>query len=224
MRHRVVMITGTSLGIGRATAYRFAQSGWSLILTYYKDKALGLEVAEKCMKEGAASIFVSELNLCDDESIRGLKKQVAEKFSKISILINNAGIVVSKLLLQQSFEEIKQQIRTNLEGTIKLTKEILPIIDNAVINIGSGAGKTGRSHLSTYSATKFGIRGFTQSLAEEYPHLKIFSINPGRTATRMNNFTGDPPEKIAEIIYKAASGEYKTPSGGDIDFWSLKES
>jgi 3-oxoacyl-[acyl-carrier protein] reductase len=221
MESRVALVTGASLGIGKATAYRFAQAGWSLILTYYKDKALGLEAAEKCIKDGSPSTYALELDLTDDKSIQALKQKVSEKFSSISVLVNNAGIFVSKPLIKQTFEEIRLQMRTNLEGPIKLTEELLPSITDSIINVSSGVGKTGRSHLSVYAATKFGLRGFTQSLAQENPRLKIFSVNPGTTATRMNNFTGDPPEKVADIIYKAAIGEFPTQNGGDIDVWAV---
>ena len=75
--------------------------------------------------------------------------------------------------------------------------------------------------LTTYCATKYGVRGFTQSLALEEPNLRIYSVNPGMTATRMTNYQGVPPEKVAKVILNTAKGIYNVPSGGDVDVWKL---
>lgn len=136
-------------------------------------------------------------------------------------MVNNAGIVVWKLFKDQNYEEIKEQIRTNLEGLIKVTKECLPHIKEAIINLSSGAGLEGYETLTTYCATKFGVRGFTQALAQELPNLKIYSINPGVTATRMNDFKGQPPIEVAKIILNAIKGKYKIDSGGDVNVWEV---
>ncbi len=148
-------------------------------------------------------------------------KTIVKKFSKINVLINNAGVVFWKELLEQEDEEIENQIRTNLEGLIKVTKYCLPYVKEMIINISSGAGKTGHATLTTYCATKFGVRGFTQALARELKEIKVYSVNPGRTKTRMTDFSGDSPEKVAEIIFNTALGNYKIPSGGDVDVWDL---
>ncbi len=216
---KVVFITGSSIGIGRETAFKFAEAGWKIIIGYYKDKKEAKKTAEKCKELGAEDVLVVKLNVMDNKSILNVIKEIIKKFNHINVLINNAGVVFWKELIDQEDEEIENQIRTNLEGLIKVTKYCLPYIKEVIINISSGAGKTGHATLTTYCASKFGVRGFTQALAQELKGIKVYSINPRRTKTRMTDFSGDAPEKVAEIIFNTAVGRYKVVSGGDVDVW-----
>ena len=219
LKNKVVFITGSSLGIGRETAFKFAKEGCKLILTYYKDKSEGMAAAKKCMELGAADALALQLNVMDDKSIKDCVKEIIRKYKEISILINNAGIIVWKHFKDQSYEDIEKQIRTNFEGLIKMTKECLPYVNDTIINIASGAGLEGYATLTTYCGTKFAVRGFSQALAQELGKIKVFVINPGVTATRMNEFQGLPPEKVGEIILNTIKGKYKVPSGGDVNIW-----
>ena len=219
LKDKAVLITGSSIGIGRETAFKFAEEGCKVVITYYKDKKEAENTSKKCIERGASYVIATQLNVMEDNSIKSCVKKVVDKFGKIDILINNAGIVVWKPLKEQSFKDIEEQIRTNLEGLIKMTRECLPYIKDTIINISSGAGKEGYGGLSTNCATKFGVRGFTQSIAQELQNIKVYSVNSGSTATRMNNFRGTPPEKVAEIILRTAKGELKSNSDRDIDVW-----
>ncbi len=219
MKNKIVLITGSSVGIGRYTAYRFSKEGARIIITYNMGEREAHETAIGCKKLGAGGVSVFHLDIRDNESIKNLVENMKKEYGYIDILINNAGVVVWKPLKEQSFEDIENQIRVNLEGLIKLTKLMLPFVKEMIINIGSGAGKAGFESLTVYCATKFGLRGFTQALAQEIPSLKIYCVNPGMTATRMTNFQGVHPERVAEIIFNTAKGIYKKPSGSDIDVW-----
>jgi len=219
LRNKVVLVTGSSIGIGRETAFKFAKEGCRIIVTYHKDKKEGEETAKKCADLGAADVILLQLNVMDNVSIKNFVKKAIEKFDRIDILVNNAGIVVWKSLEEQSLGDIENEVRTNLEGLIKMTRECLPYIKETIINISSGAGKSAFAGLSTYCATKFGVRGFTQAIAQELKGIKVFSVNPGSTATRMTNFQGTKPEKVAEVILRAAKGEIKADSNRDVDVW-----
>ena len=221
LRGKVVVITGSSIGIGRATALEFAKEGAKLVLTYYKDKEEGERTQEECLHLGAEEVSLHYLNLKDNQSILNFKEEVLSRYGSIDILINNAGVVAWKPLREQSFEEIEDQVRVNLEGLIKLTKVFLPHITDCIINVGSGAGKSPFPELTTYCATKYGVRGFTQSLALEEPELRIYTVNPGMTATRMTNYMGVPPEVVGKVILNTAKGVYRVPSGGDVDVWEV---
>lgn len=124
-------------------------------------------------------------------------------------------------MLKKLLTNSENEVRTNLEGLIKMTKECLPYIKDRIINIASGAGLEGYGSLSTYCATKFGVRGFTQSISHELRNLDVFVVNPGTTATRMNNFRGMPPEKVADVVLSTAQGRYKSRSGSDINVWEV---
>lgn len=218
---KTVLITGASRGIGRATAQAFAKEGCILVLTYNKGKKEAGETAKECLALGAKEVLVIQLDVSDYESIKEAVKQAIAKFGKISILVNNAGMSAWKPLAVQSIKEIETQIGTNLEGLIKMTKECLPHIEDAIINIASISGKQAYANSTTYSATKFGVRGFTQALGQEYPDLRIYAVNPDSIATRMTGFRGRPPEEVAEVIVNAVKGKYDVENGGDIDVWEV---
>lgn len=221
LKNKVVVITGSSIGIGRETSYKFAEEGCRVVVTYCEDEKRAEEVAERCSASGASSVLLINLDVTSDESIRKAVKKIVEEFGGISVLVNNAGIVISKPLSDQSFEDIEKQVRTNLEGLIKMTKECLPHIKDVIINVSSGAGLEGHGNLTTYCATKFGVRGFSQALGNELSGVEVYTMYPPVTSTRMSGFRGASPEIVAEVIVKIAKGEYTAPSGGDIKFWEV---
>lgn len=221
MRGQVVFITGSSSGIGRETAYRFAQEGSRLVLTYNRGKRRGEEAERRCRKLGAENTLLIHLDVTDDRSIRDVLKMVRRKYGGVDFLINNAGTGIFLPFKDQSVRDIERQIRTNLEGLIKVTCLFLPLIRRGIVNIASAAGKTAYAEMSVYCGTKFGVLGFTQALAEEIPRLKIFCVNPDVTATRLTNYEGRPPSEVAEAIYRAVSGKIKLARGGDLDVWRV---
>jgi 3-oxoacyl-[acyl-carrier protein] reductase len=221
MKSKVVLVTGSSIGIGRETAYQFAQENAMVIVTYYKDKEEAEKTYKTCLELGAADASVVELNVMDDKSLLHVVDEVAKERKKIDILVNNAGTLSWTSLQNQSFEDIAVQVRTNLEGLIKMTRACLPYVKDTIINIGSIAGTVGMEELTVLCATKFGVRGFTQALAKEVPHLNVYAVNPDFIATRMTNFEGRPAEEVARVVVNAAKGAYELPSGSDIDVWRV---
>jgi short-subunit dehydrogenase len=150
--------------------------------------------------------------------------EIMGRFGRLDVLVNNAGVVRWKPFKEQTMEDIEEQVRVNLTGLIKVTRAFLPQFlkqkDGIIINISSGAGKEVFPELSTYCGTKFGVRGFTQALALELsPGIRTYCVNPGMTATRMTDFRGDPPEKVAGVIILAAEEGLDKASGDDVDVW-----
>jgi 3-oxoacyl-[acyl-carrier protein] reductase len=223
MKNKVVLITGSSSGIGRETAYKFSAEKARVVVTFCNDELNGEKTYEKCRELGAADPLLVELDIQDSTSISHAMVKVIETYGRIDILINNAGVIKWKHLKDQSFADIEHQIRTNLEGLIKMTKFCLPHVKEMIINIASGAGQTGFAELTAYCATKFGVRGFTQALAEEVTNIKVYAVNPDMTATRMTDFQGRPPEQVARVILNTAKGMYNVPSGSDINVRDIYE-
>jgi NAD(P)-dependent dehydrogenase (short-subunit alcohol dehydrogenase family) len=221
MREQIVFITGSSSGIGQETAYRFSKEGARLVLSFNKGKNRGEAAEKRCGRLGAKDTLLIHLNVMDDTSIRDALRRVRKKFGGIDFLVNNAGVGVFQPLKDQTLRNIEQQIRTNLEGLIKVCRIFLPFIRKGIINVASAAGKTPYADMSAYCGTKFGVRGFTQAFAEEFPQLKIFCINPDMTATRLTGYEGRPPAEVAETIFRAASGKIKVVQGGDVDVWRV---
>jgi len=221
MKGQIVFITGSSSGIGRETAFRFAQEGAKLVLSYNRGRIRGEKVEKRCRELGAEDALLIQLDVMDGRSIRNAFKKVRKKYGGVDFLINNAGTGVFLPFKDQTIKDIERQIRTNLEGLIKITGTFLPIIRKGIVNIASAAGKTAYAEMSTYCGTKFGVRGFTQALSQELPRLKIFCVNPDLTATRLTDYEGRPPSEVAEVIFRAVSGKIKVARGGDVDVWKV---
>lgn len=115
---------------------------------------------------------------------------VINEFGRIDILVNNAGVAIIKSLVETTDHEYDTIIDTNLNGVFFCYKSVLPHMikhkSRCIINISSGAGKTGFANLSVYCASKFGVIGITESLAEVSDYgIKVFSVCPGAVATQM---------------------------------------
>lgn len=221
MRDKFVFISGSSSGIGKEIAFKFAKAGAHLILTYNRRKEEGMEVVDRCRHLKAGRAILLHLDVMDDGSILEAAKMVQTQFGHINILVNNAGMSITKDLADQTFSEIETQIRTNFEGMIKLTHTFLPLVKELIINIGSRLAKNPMPRMTTYCATKFAVRGFTQALALEVPSLKIFCVNPDLTSTPNTSFQGRPPEVVADVVIKGATGELHVEQGGDLDVREL---
>ena len=226
LKNKVAIVTGASNGIGKETAIMLAGKGCRVALTYHKNRGGGQEVLEECRKYGDAMLL--QLDVADLESVEEALRKVVEKFGRIDLLVNNAGVVVWKDLKEQSVEEIERQLQVNLSGLVKMTRALMPPFytqkEGIIINVSSGAGKKGYGGLSVYCASKFGVRGFTQALSAELPEgIRIYCVNPGMTATRMTNYKGISPFKVAEVIVNAAEENLGKKSGDDIDVWEYSE-
>ena len=220
IKNKVILITGSSSGIGKETAILFAKQGAKVIITYNKNKSSALSVFKECSKY--SKCFLVQLKLSQDNSIKKSLKTIKEKFGAVDILINNAGVLYDKPLLEQSVEEIEEQININLTSQIKITKLLLPELQKSdealIINISSIAGKRAHEGFTAYSASKFGVRGFTQALTYELPdNVRIYCVNPGLTATPMTNFHGVSTKVVAKKILETALEILNKKSGDDID-------
>jgi len=219
MKDSVVLITGASNGIGREIAFAFAAEKAKVVVTYCRGRRSGQNTEKRCRQLGASETLLIPLDLRDNKSMATAVDSVVGKFGRIDILVNNAGVVVWKPLKEQNLTDIEDQIRTNLEGLIKMTRICLPHVQDMIINIASGAGQTAFADLAPYCAAKFGVRGFTQALAQEISRLKIYAVNPDMTKTRMTGFQGRPPEEVARIVLHTAKGRYRKRSVSDINVW-----
>jgi 3-oxoacyl-[acyl-carrier protein] reductase len=163
-----------------------------------------------------------------------LVETVIEKFKRIDVLVNNAGVAIEKPLVETSDTEWDLVLDTNLKGVFYCCKEVLPWMisrrSGSIINISSGAGKQGFSQLSAYCASKFGIIGLTESMAAELLSygINVISICPGAVATQMQKkFMSDEefermkstmiqPEKVAKKVLQAIHGKFRSGSAVDV--------
>ncbi len=221
LKNKVILITGSSKGIGKETAMGFAKQGSKVVITYNTQKKDAEKVLLECEK--IAECMLVKLNVVDTISRNNAIEKIIDKFGAIDILVNNAGVLVIKNLIEQSEKDIENQIDVNLKGLINMTRKVLPYMqgqeEGIIINIASVYGKTGEEEVAPYCATKFGVRGFTEAMAKEHDKNKIrfYTINPNLTSTPMTNFRGVDPKKVVGVIIDTAKENLEKDSGEDID-------
>jgi NAD(P)-dependent dehydrogenase (short-subunit alcohol dehydrogenase family) len=219
---KVVLVTGSSSGIGRETALQIARKDCKLVVTYFKGKAAGKKVLQECQKY--TETILHHLDVRDDRSISSLAKSINDAFSGLDVLINVAGVLTEKSLVEQSARETANQVGVNLLGLINVTRSFLPLLykreEGVIVNIASGLAKEVLPELTVYCATKYGVRGFTQALALELPEkIRVYCVNPGMTATRMTGYQGADPAKVAAVIVRTVEEKLRKRSGADVDVW-----
>ena len=182
---KVALVTGAGRGIGRAIAVALAKAGCSVVITARSiDQLLDVRKAIDAVKGKALSI---QADLTRDDDLQRL----LQSCGAIDFLINNAGWGKRAPVVRAKIEDWDQTFRLNLRAPMILAKELLPAMikksEGAVINIGSVSGKSGEADGAAYSASKFGLIGFTQSLYEEVREhgIKVAVILPGFVDTPM---------------------------------------
>ena len=182
IKDKTVIITGASMGVGAATARRFAAHGANLVLAARGKKALE-EIAEELRPK--TGVVISAMDVADDDACSSLLKKANYEFGAIHILVNNAGYHCRGPVEEVPAAELARMIDVNLRAPIYLTRLALPYIreagGGAVINVASLAGRTPVPGSATYSASKFGLRAFTFALAEELrgSGIKLAAVSPG---------------------------------------------
>jgi 3-oxoacyl-[acyl-carrier protein] reductase len=177
---RVALVTGAGRGIGKAIAVSLAKSGCRLILAARTQAQLD-DVAKTIGNEAV----VIPTDLTRDDELDRLVEQSSKIWGSVDILINNAGWGKRAPVIRANVEDWDQTLRLNLRAPMILAQKLLPAMvakgEGAVINIGSVSGKTGEANGAAYSASKFGLIGFTQSLYEEVREhgIKVSVILPG---------------------------------------------
>jgi len=180
---KVALVTGAGRGIGAAVALALGEAGGRVILTARsRDQLIQVEraITEKSGKAAAVSC-----DLTRDDEIEKLARECERIFGAVDILINNAGWGKRAPVVKAKLEDWDQTFRLNLRAPMMLAQRFLPAMiakgEGAVINIGSVSGKSGEANGAAYSASKFGLIGFTQSLYEEVREhgIKVSVILPG---------------------------------------------
>ena len=189
--NKVVIITGASRGIGREIAKTLAQNGLKVIANYNKSQKEAKDLREELKNENI-EIDILKADVSKREECKKLVNFVLEKYKKIDILINNAGIDKCQLITEVTDADWNNLINTNLYSAFCMCQEVLPnMIHNKegnIINISSIWGIVGASQEIMYSITKAGLDGLTKALAKEVgpSHIRVNSIAPGLIDTDMN--------------------------------------
>ncbi|MBU0573847.1 MAG: SDR family oxidoreductase [Candidatus Margulisiibacteriota bacterium] len=234
-----ILITGSSSGIGCATARLFEARAWN--------------VAASMRKPSGDFSFSPPLDVTDPKSIKEAVQATVNKFGGIDVLVNNAGYALEGLFESSSKEQVVKQFETNLFGLIEVTREVLPVMrrqkKGIIINVSSMGGRVGFPLYSLYNSTKFAVEGFSEAVHYELEAvgIKVKLIEPGViktdfygrsmdknekqypedykdfiSRTRADLIEGggkfSTPDEVALVIYKAAtdgSSKLRYPAGPD---------
>jgi 3-oxoacyl-[acyl-carrier protein] reductase len=186
LQEKVALVTGAGRGIGKAIAVSLAKLGCRLILAARTREQLD-DVAKTIGNEAV----VIPTDLTRDDELDRLVEQSSKAWGSVDILINNAGWGKRAPVMRANVQDWDQTLRLNLRAPMILAQKLLPAMvakgEGAVINIGSVSGKSGEANGAAYSASKFGLIGFTQSLYEEVKEygIKVAVILPGYVDTPM---------------------------------------
>jgi len=186
---KVALVTGAGRGIGKAVALSLAKLGCRVVLA--ARTSVELEKVKLDIQNDKGVAIAVPTDLTRDEDIDALVRESQREFGAVDILINNAGWGKRAPVVRARIEDLDQTLRVNLRAPMILTQKLLPSMiakgEGAVINIGSVSGKSGEANGAAYSASKFGLIGFTESLYEEVREqgIKVAVILPGFVDTPM---------------------------------------
>lgn len=203
---KIALITGATRGIGKEIALTLAQEGYNIAINYRTEND-ELKTTKKEIENLNVECLAVKGDISEFEDTENIVKQVIEKFGKIDVLVNNAGITKDMLLMRMKPEDFKSVIDVNLIGTFNMTKNVISHMTKArsgrIINISSVVGISGNAGQTNYSASKAGIIGFTKSLAKEVASRNILvnAVAPGFIQTNMTDVLKEEvKEEIAKTI------------------------
>jgi 3-oxoacyl-[acyl-carrier protein] reductase len=204
--NKVALITGASRGIGKQIAITLAKNGFDISLNCRKENDEVIKIKEEIESYNVSCLIV-EGDVSNFEDSERITKETIEKFGKIDVLVNNAGITKDMLLLRMKEEDFKKVIDVNLCGTFNMSKNVSSYMMKArcgrIINLASVVGISGNAGQANYAASKAGIIGFTKSLAKELASRNILvnAVAPGFIRTDMTDVLKDETkEKILDQI------------------------
>ncbi len=209
-KNRVVVITGAGSGIGRALAVEFHRLGATLALNDYNKETLQETISLIASEQ---PILHSIFDVSDKETFYAFADEVAQQLGRVDVVINNAGVAISKLsAAETSIEDYEWIMGINLWGMMYGSLAFLPYLRqqkaSSLVNISSIFGIHGIPYQSAYSTTKFGIRGFTESLAIEEKFMDtgvvVSSVHPGGIKTNIarDSKYADRQKNMAEKFEK----------------------
>jgi len=199
---RIALVTGASQGIGRSCAVELARAGAVVALAARNEAKLAEVAAEIAANGGQATPFA--LDVASEHSIQSGAKAILDRFGKVEILVNNAGITRDTLVLRMKRADWDDVLQTNLTGSFLLTQALLgPMLRNRwgrIINISSVVGRTGQAGQVNYAASKAGLIGLTRSLAREVASrgITVNAVAPGYIETAMTEVL-DEKQRAAMI-------------------------
>ena len=227
---KIVLVTGSSKGIGAACVKKFASNNYDVVITYKDDLDNALRIKEEVESFGIHAVVI-HLDLADEKEINDVVGAVIKHFGRIDVLVNNVGIESSSDFFDKSKESFEKIFNVNVYGTFLITKKVLEKMHNVggkIINISSNNSTTaGDINTLEYDMSKASINAFTKDLAKLSPNVNVNAVLPGWVLTEkvdklnkeldgklveeesknINLGRFASPEEIANVVYFLASDE-----------------
>lgn len=226
----MALITGGSRGIGKAIAMAYAREGAKVFICARKERDLKKAAAEIRAKGGEVSWCAADI--AKVKGVKRLVREVYHAYGAIHVLVNNASILGPREpIVRYPLSSWEEVLKVNLTALFLVTKEVLGVMipqkEGSIINLSSGVGRIGKARWGAYAASKFGVEGFTQVLADEVKDLniRVNAVNPGGTRTKMqaqaypdeDPLTLPTPEEITRVFLYLASAESQGITGKSLD-------
>jgi NAD(P)-dependent dehydrogenase (short-subunit alcohol dehydrogenase family) len=205
---RAALITGGSSGIGLAIARALGEEGYGLTISARRpDK---LEAAARQLGDQGFDVLAVPANMTEEPEIKQVVEQHRERFGRLDVLVNNAGIGIGGPVAEAETKKVDLQLNVNLRAVYLVARDCIPMLKEAgaehgkalMLNTASIAGKHGQGWLAAYSATKFGVVGLSQALHKELSNdgIQVTAVCPGFVATAMTDWIEGqvPKEKMIQ--------------------------
>lgn len=229
--NKVALVTGSSVGIGKAIVETFAREGAEVIIVSHNSTVEGQATAKKIIDNGGKAIYI-QADLSNENGVDFLFESISKRYSSIDILVNNVGHAFSTSFDEITDETIYRDINSNLMATVLCSKKVKDFMTKGhIINTTSirGLDYAGRTHLMGYCAAKAAVNSFTKNLAIQYaPNILVNAVAPGFVWTEALSKSGDDlinkwlksipierfinPDELAEIYVMLATSKIFTGS------------
>ncbi len=211
----VVVVTGASRGIGRAIAEELGQARAKVVVNYSKSKGPAEDLVAKLQRSGSPESVAIQADISDPEQAARLIEETIQRFGRIDVLVNNAGINIDRSMKNLSIEDWSKVIQNDLSGSFYTLKAALPYFtqqkSGKIINISSMNGQIASFGQANYSAAKAGIIGFTRTAALELArsNVTVNAVCPGFIGTEM--WDGMPDKVKEAVLARIPLGRVGTP-------------
>ena len=212
LKGKVAVITGGGRGIGKAIAGAYAKAGASLALCARTSGELDQTVAE--LRKTGCEVEGWRCDVSLEDPVKEFIAAARKKFGRIDVLVNNAGVMTRPVpITQLDVKKWDYTMAVNLRGPFLVTQAVLPFMieqkGGSIINVSSMIGRGAYANFIAYATSKWGLEGFTQTLAAETrsSNIRVNSVEPGYVATKLTGYSGSRPESVTDVFVYLASDE-----------------
>ena len=213
MNSKVVLVTGSSKGIGKATIIEFASKGYKVVINYNNSKDEANELKEYVENKYHTQALAIKADVSNENEVKNMIEQIINEYGHIDVLVNNAGIVYDRSFEEITIDEFKRTLEVNVIGAFIITREVSKYMKSgSIVNISSTNGtKTISPECLDYNISKVGLQSLTRDLAFQFkPNIRVNAVAIGWADTDMNKDL--PQDYIDEEISKIYLKRFADPS------------